>query len=168
MRLINLVSVFTLLLVFSCFTSCKKSDSVTEFIANDSSFVGFKDWQLAKTYHGPDPLLSGTAHGNNDSTVTRDVYFKDSQNPVNGKYPIGTLIVKNSHNPDGTINEFTALAKRGNGFNPTANDWEFFMLSADGRIMMDNGAPVRGANLMDGMCITCHSVATVDYVYSKE
>jgi len=38
------------------------------------------------------------AHGGNDETVVRDVYFKDGQLPVNGIYPVGTIIVKHLKN----------------------------------------------------------------------
>lgn len=154
------------------FQSCKKDKedpAPQEFIADNSSFNGFMSWSLDKTYNGPDPLLGAMAHANNDSTVVRDVHFKNGQNPVNTKYPIGTLIVKYSHNPAGTIHEYTAMAKRGNNFNPNVGDWEFFMLTSSGSIATDStGMPMRGANLMGGMCGGCHSGASSkDFIFSK-
>lgn len=151
--------------------SCKENSDTTapEFIADNTSFAGNMSWSLDKTFNGPDPLLGAMAHANNDEKVVREVRFKNGQNPVNSKYPIGTLIVKHSHNPDGTVNEFTAMAKRGNNLNPNGGDWEYFVLTPSGTIATDaSGMPMRGSNLMGGMCASCHSMASAkDYVFSK-
>lgn len=154
--------------------SCKKDKNEptpqpTEFVADNNSFKDFMTWPMQATFNGPDPLLGAMAHGNNDSTVVRHVYFKNGQNRVDGKYPIGTIVVKHSTNTAGTINELTAMVKRGNGFNPNAGDWEFFMLKPDGTIASDtSGMVMRGANLMGGMCGSCHGGASgKDYIFSK-
>jgi len=153
------------------FQSCKKDSNSTsqEFVADNNSFSSFMSWPLDKTFNGPDPLLGAMAHANNDSTVVRDVHFLNGQNRVNGKYPIGTLVVKYSHNPAGSIHEYSAMAKRGNNFNPGSGDWEFFMLTSSGNIAADStGMPMRGASLMGGMCAGCHSMAsTKDFIFSK-
>jgi len=158
------------------YQSCKKDETKTqqsttpsEFIADDNSFKDFMGWSMQGTFNGPDPLLGAMAHANNDSTVVRHVYFKNGQDRVNGKFPVGTIIVKHSTNPTGTVNEFTAMVKRGNNFNSSAGDWEFFMLKSDGTIAKDtSGMVMRGANLMDGMCGGCHSGASSkDYIFSK-
>lgn len=150
------------------FSSCKDEEqSPEEFVANDSSFSGFMNWTLEAQNQGPDPAL-GPAHAGNDNTVTRAIYFKDGQDPSGGKYPVGTIIVKHSSNPDKSVNEFTAMVKRGNNFNPNGGDWEWFMLNPDGTIASDgNGGKMRGANLMNGMCLSCHSAATTDFAFSK-
>ncbi len=168
-KTILLIPVVAIIGSFSIVQSCKKSNSApSEYIADNTSFSGFMSWPKQATKHGPDPLLGAMAHANNDSTVTRDVYFKNGQSAVNGKYPVGTIVVKHSYNPTGTVNEFTGLVKRGNNFNPAHNDWEFFILKSDGTIMSDStGMVMRGANLMGGMCSGCHAGATTDYVFSK-
>ena len=109
------------------------------------------------------------AHGGNDETVVRDVYFKDGQVPVNGIYPVGTIIVKHLKNSEGIVEERTAVVKRGNDFNAEGGDWEWLKLAPDGKIARDeNGNAMRGANLMNGMCLQCHTAAKAkDYVYSK-
>ena len=68
-----------------------------------------------------------------------------------------------------TINEITGMAKRGNNFDPDNNDWEYFVLNPDGSIATDGeGNKMRGANLMGGMCMGCHSAAaSPDYIFSK-
>lgn len=147
--------------------SCtKEEDDPVEFIADNSTFDSFLSWSLDASVTGVDPLSE--LHGGTDSTVTRDVYFKDGQNPVNGEYPVGTVIVKHAHNPDQSFVQYTAMVKRGNGFNPNTGDWEWFMLMGEGQIAMDNGMEVRGASLMNGMCGNCHAgVANQDYVFTK-
>jgi mono/diheme cytochrome c family protein len=61
------------------------------------------------------------------------------------------------------------MVKRGNSFNPSAGDWEWFMLNSDGSVATDSssGMKIRGANLMDGMCISCHSAASTDFSFTK-
>ncbi|MEN8137614.1 MAG: hypothetical protein ABFR62_04200 [Bacteroidota bacterium] len=151
--------------------SCSKDEEEpekSEFIADDNSFADFMSWSLEAEHLGPDPAL-GTAHGGNDETVVRKVYYKNGQNPVNGEYPVGTIIVKHSSNPDLSLNEFTAMVKRGNDFNTGGGDWEWFMLNEDGTIATDpsSGMKMRGADLMNGMCLSCHSAATTDYSFTK-
>jgi len=61
------------------------------------------------------------------------------------------------------------MAKRGNNFNPSTGDWEIFLLTSSGNIATDStGMPMRGANLMGGMCRSCHAGASEkDFIYSK-
>jgi len=157
-------------LVLSSCTNDDDDEAVAnpEYIATDASFADFTTWTLEAEQNGPDPAL-GPAHHGNDSTVTRHIYFKDGQNPVNGLYPVGTRIVKQSNNPDLSINEVTAMVKRGNNFDATKNNWEYFVLMPDGKIASDNdGNAMRGANLMGGMCVGCHSAAAgSDYIFTK-
>jgi hypothetical protein len=172
MKKATLLTVMAIMAGIFFFQSCSKDEDTPvadEFIADDNSFKNFMNWPLEATNQGPDPAL-GTAHAGNDSTVIRRIYFANGQSAVNGKYPVGTMIVKHSSNPGGTVEEYTAMAKRGNGFNPTGGDWEWFMLNPDGSIATDgsSGMKMRGADLMNGMCAGCHAQATVkDFVFSK-
>ena len=153
----------------STFQSCKKdSNEPTEFIADDSSFSNFTGFHLHTTKLGADPALGG-AHAGNDAEVQRAIYFKDNANIVDGKYPVGTIVVKHTTKPDGTINEVTAMVKRGNNFDTDGGNWEYFMLQPDGKIAKDpSGNLMRGAKLMNGMCQNCHSgAASKDYIFSK-
>lgn len=153
----------------SCKKESKTDDPVTstEFIADSNTFVNYMSWPVQATKNGMDPSL-GMAHAGNDSTAIRRVHFKDGVSPVNGKYPVGSIIVKHTTNTAGTLNEFTGMVKRGNGFNPSKGDWEFFMLTSDGKIAKDMGMELRGADLMGGMCGNCHSGASnKDFVFSK-
>jgi hypothetical protein len=144
-----------------------KEDKTDEFVADANTFKDFRSWTLHASNNGPDPAL-GAAHAGNDNTVTRYIYFEDNVNPDNGSYPVGALIVKESKNPAMTVHELTAMAKRGNDFNPAGGDWEWFLLNTDGTIKLDNnGDELRGANLLNGMCFGCHTGASTDFVFSK-
>lgn len=170
---ITLLTITLLVFATMVFQSCEKEktdDKVTqntEFIADSTSFLSFMSWPIQATKNGIDPSL-GMAHAGNDSTTIRRVHFKDGVNPVNGVYPVGSIIVKHTTNVAGTLNEFTGMVKRGNGFNPSKGDWEYFMLTPSGKIAYDMGMPLRGANLMNGMCVGCHTgAASKDYIFSK-
>ncbi len=156
--------------------SCSKDDDEEtvvvpeEYVATDASFMNFSTWTLGAEPMGADPSL-GPAHGGNDSTAIRSIYFKDNAKPVNGKYAIGSVVVKYSHNPAGTLNEYTAMVKRGNGFDLANGDWEYIMLSGDGKIAVDaNGMAMRGdgPTMMGGMCLSCHTKAgSSDYIFTS-
>lgn len=172
----KLFRLFAVMLISgTIFISCSQDDDdepqdqPQEYIADDDSFTDFRNWVKEAEQQGPDPAL-GPAHAGNDSTVTRSIYFKDGQDRVNGSYPLGTIIVKEGLNTANTFQEITAMVKRGNNFNTSGGDWEWFMLNADGTIAQDmDGNAMRGADLMGGMCISCHSQASsLDYAFSKE
>ncbi|CAN5444604.1 hypothetical protein BH10BAC6_BH10BAC6_17050 [soil metagenome] len=156
------------LLVESCKTDSPTS-APTEFVADNATFANYQTWSLDATNQGPSPSL-GAAHVGNDASVTRKVYFRNGQARVGGTYPIGTVIVKHSTNPAGTVNEIVGMVKRGNGFNPTTGNWEWFMLMPDGTIAKDaSGMAMRGgAAMLGGMCNSCHGGASSkDFTFSK-
>ena len=166
-----LILAFVSIVSISGLNSCSDDNTTTpeanEFIANDNTFMNFMNWTLVKTNQGADPAL-GTAHAGNDETVTREIYIKNNQSRKDGKFPLGTIVVKHSKNTAGTVNEFTAMVKRGNDFNANGGNWEWFMLNPDGTIAEQEGMPTRGANLMNGMCVGCHSAASADdFVFTK-
>lgn len=139
-----------------------------EFIADGTSFSDFLTWDLGATHADYDTVF-GSAHGINDSSVIRDVYFLDGQTPINSSYPIGTRVVKYSYNLDNTFLQITGMAKRGNDFDTTNNNWEWFLLNADGTIALDTaGNEMRGAYLFNYTnCGSCHQSAATDFVFSK-
>ena len=164
----GLILIATIIALSVVITSCKKDeDTSDEFIASDETFSNFTGWTVGGEYTGADPAL-GPAHGGNDSTTTRTVYFKNNVVPTAGVYPTGAVIVKHSHNTNGQVNEHTAMVKRGNNFNPSGNDWEYFVLTELGNIAEDGeGNILRGANLMNGMCLSCHEKASTDYIFTN-
>lgn len=168
-KTISMLAIALLSMVF--IQSCKDDEEEpaptknSEFVADDASFAGWDTWDLIDTKNGVDPALTG-AHEGNDSTAVRKIYVKGAQKAVDGLYPIGTLVVK--HTKSDSNEMITAMAKRGNSFDTANNDWEYFVIMADGKIVVDNGTPMRGSTgLMNGMCVGCHSKATVDYVFTN-
>ena len=156
-------AIFTVMFVV-VMASCSDnntSEPPEEYIATDADFANYTSWTLVAENNGPDPAL-GAAHGGNDSTVKRFIYVKDNASRGDdGQYPLGTLVVKDTKDKNGNLMNTTAMAKRGGSFNPSAHDWEWFFLKG-GKIDQ------RGANLLDGACVGCHSQAkTKDYVFSK-
>ena len=103
--------------------SCTEPNvSPSEFIADSTTFEGYSSWQKF-TETGINTTLGSMAHGGQDSSTIRDIYYKDSQDPESGMYPVGTVIYKNVTSPAGLDAHF-AMVKRGNDFNPANNDWE--------------------------------------------
>ena len=150
------------------FQSCTKDDEPKEFIADDNTFANFEAWSLDVTKQGIDPSL-GAAHGGNDSTTVRKIYFKDGVKRSGDEYPVGATILKYSFNSNGQVNVRTGMVKRGNNFDTEHNDWEYFVLKPDGKIAKDaDGNILRGSNIFNGMCVSCHSGASgKDYIFSK-
>ncbi len=168
-NLINL-SLALIAMVFLAASCSEDSKSPTDHNAADSDFQSFRTWTKVTTKKGADPALGGMAHGGNDENVTRNIFIKkDVSRSPNGEYPIGTIIVKESLKGDGSVLAITAMVKRESKFNPQHKGWEWFMLAENGNIGKDaNGNPMRGANLMDGMCNGCHAGASnKDYVFTK-
>ena len=159
------------------FQSCKndKDDNpepqqANEFIADNNTFSGFESWSIGAVKNGVDPANLGMAHAGNDSSSQRTIYWSNSAatRSDNGQYPVGTIISKKttwSGNGGGSM--ITAMAKRGNNFDASGNNWEYFILNADGSILVD-GDTKRGANLNGGGCKGCHGkVAGNDYIFTK-
>ncbi len=170
------LTLFIAAFVLSIIQACKKDPETpvtpapTEFVADNNTFKAFQNWHLHATKNGVDPAMLKTAHGGDDSTSVRKIYFPTSNvNKVNGQYPLGTIVSKlTTWSGNGGGSMITAMAKRGNNFDASGNNWEYFVLASDGSIMVDNGTVMRGANLMNGMCKGCHAaVSANDYIFTK-
>lgn len=151
---------------------CRESTSINFDSAatiDDGScmtFTTWADWILEVTKTGIDTNL-GVAHFGGDSTSTRDVYFFEGQDPSNNKYPVGTMIFKHVRTIDSTQSEYVGMVKQEKGFSKESNDWEWFMLNADGTIKKDEEGQIRGGNIYNGYCNSCHISAATDMVFSK-
>lgn len=127
------------------------------FVALPRDFEGFTAWRRVDL---GDVTLAGHPPG------PRVGYVYVPGPLVDGRYPVGTRIVK-AITVDGAGGrvEYFAMAKRGGGFNPTgAREWEFFLLSLDAQghtVIVSRGlAPSDGnsdpyAGIGLG-CNTCH------------
>jgi|CXWL01.1.fsa_nt_gi hypothetical protein len=67
-------------------------------------------------------------------------------------FPVGSTIVKQKFDPNREPDKpllYTVMIKREPGFNPDAGDWEFAVISGDGREIQARGALAN--------CIACHT-----------
>lgn len=182
-KILIVASLFVAVLI--SIQSCKddKEEASPEFVASSADFADFRTWTEVATNQGPDPAL-GAAHKGNDETVTRTVYVKNNQERgADGRFPVGTIVVKDTRDANGNTMEVTAIVKRGNKFDSDHNDWEWFMLMPDGtigpamdengNIMEDqNGDPIPARServeMLTNMCGGCHNQAkNKDFIFSK-
>jgi hypothetical protein len=110
-----------------------------EFVATETDFECIKNWEKVKGY-----FLTNKRGKQADAVAV-------ANSTSGGRYPVGTII---------QLVPFEAMVKRGGGFSPETNGWEFFFLevSATG-----TGINVRGTsevvNQFNGNCVDCHSMA---------
>ena len=134
---------------------------------------GLDAWARVDSAFGPDPFL-GTAHGITDD-FSREVFRRqDAARAEGGSFPVGTMLLKVVSNR-GAEGErvypeeggWTAMVKRGGGFDPTRGDWEWFVLDPITQTLSARGT---GGEVMGGMCAGCHTQATgengADFVFS--
>ena len=137
-----------------------------EFIAQESDFVGYAAWeQTTAPRTGVDPSGAlGGAHAEMDTNMIRSMFVSPNgaQRTDGGQYPVGTIFAKEMKTTGDTVVMITAMAKRGNNFDASGNDWEYLVLDGTGAITG------RGADLMNGMCRACHTGAqALDYVFTR-
>jgi hypothetical protein len=159
--------------------ACKKEDPPViieqpkEFVARSSDFENYRSWPIIAKTKDPHPSL-GTSHLSTNPDAYRWIYVKDNATRgADGKFPIGTMIVKEYRKSNGdTINTFyVAMVKRGRSFNPDFGDWEWFHLDPITlKIRLATGglnAEYRGATLFNNTCNNCHNATKdKDFVFS--
>lgn len=171
--LLTLVNILVLALMLTTNVACDKNstdnnEKEQEFVATTDDFKDYKSWTLKATKNGPDPFLK-TAHGVGD-TLTRKIYFNSTAKAKDGKYPVGSMVLKELTDASGNLQgAFTVMVKRGGDFNPDGNGWEWFMVSTDFSTVMTQGD---NATAGGGMCASCHSAANtnnngIDWVFTK-
>ena len=139
----------------------------SEYVANDADFANYTKWTLVDRVSGPSESLQN-AHLANDPNATRSIYIKDNADRTDdGKFPVGTTLVKHYTNKDGKLLGGVGMVKRGAGFNKEFGGWEWFVLNVStGKIAINaSGAQSRGA--IAG-CNQCHAkTADNDYVFTR-
>jgi hypothetical protein len=76
-----------------------------------------------------------------------------------GTYPVGAVVLKRKYSDASgkTTELYTGMLKREKGYNPVSGDWEYFILSSDGKIVQKQG------KLAD--CMACHAAySSSDYI----
>jgi hypothetical protein len=118
-----------------------------EFVAEADDFVNLADMTPVRGFFVDNRL------GALDETLAV------ANSPEGGIYPVGTII---------QLIPQEAMVKRGGGFDPTANDWEFFELdtSSEGTVIHQRGKAEIENRFGSGSCSSCHAVAgdTFDFV----
>ena len=122
-----------------------------EYVITESDFQCVTDW--------PKPEGHKTRIFNRSKRRLKKAIKVLQKGKPNKRYPVGTIVELVPPLP--VVNFFgEAMAKREKGFNPEANDWEFFVLSAnpDGstRIVQRGRGDVVNIGLP---CQTCHIAA---------
>ena len=108
--------------------------------------------------------------GHSDFPKNPDAHFKvfvtsagaGAMKDVKAAFPIGTVILKQklAKKDDGAPVLYTGMLKREKGFNATCGDWEFFLVSGDGKTVTDRGKIQS--------CMRCHvKYSGSDFVTKK-
>jgi Cytochrome P460 len=141
--------------------------NTSEYVAGDADFVDYTKWTLVDRVSGASENLQG-AHLANDPNTTRSIYIKGNADRTdNGKFPVGTTLVKHYADKDNRLLGGVGMVKRGGGFNKEFGGWEWFVLDVKtGKITLDgSGAQTRGAI---AVCNQCHAkTAENDYVFTR-
>jgi hypothetical protein len=165
-----------LTLAFLSFAACgDEVETGKTFLALQSHFDGYTTWSsYALESKAPEGSL---AHTDGDRFLFVNV---DLSEKVDGKWPVGTIIVKEARNGDDKTQwEIHAMAKRGGNYNRSgAVGWEWFDLAYRSN---DDATPViktRGLGTGENYgglspsapgvdCNTCHvNAADLDFVQS--
>ena len=116
--------------------------------------AGYLGWRKLNRAPIP-PRESGDAH-----LGTKNVYV--SRRAVRGRYPVGTVIVKEARRPGSAFVRLIAVMRKVKGANPEHRDWVMIEWVRDTR-------SARFAEIARGsVCTSCHVGAREnDYVFSK-
>jgi hypothetical protein len=160
---------------------------ITEFVAYGTDFAGFHDWSSAPAMPAPTlpPIDGGDGVAGVDGGTPTDGgihtlpltdYWNHAPPSGSTKFPVGTIIIKETDQADPTARQVFAMVKRGADFNPSgAVGWEWFELTnvADGSVAISwrGFGPKTGTGDIYGgnpfICNDCHGVAVSnDYVWS--
>lgn len=124
--------------------------TVTEYIAQAMDFDCF----LPQAQGAKDPLDRWYRVGNffikSATRQTRSV-LEIARGERSGPYPVGTIV---------QLVFMEAMVKRGGGFCPEANGWEFFTLTVTAGVPSIQSRGCREVtNFLGGNCFNCHSKA---------
>lgn len=159
----------TALALASC-VSPEPSGPREPFIAVVSDFEGFEEWPSFEL--PPESLTAAHPDG------TRRLYYSNVPNGPDEGFPIGTILVKATHDGEPVDWEIHAMVKRGDGYNAEGSrEWEFLDLhyQDDGALIVrwrGEGPPpgmgYPGEGVGDGQCNACHAlVPERDYVFDR-
>ena len=152
---------------FALLSSCG-GDPQTGFVAFERDFQDFHSWEAFDVGHVGE---IGDIHGEGP----RRIYLRERPPAGSKAFPIGTMLAKEmTLQKDPTARTIFAMVKRGAGFNPGGNDWEWFDLAIreDGSVRIawrGVGPPSDGDAYGDPSgCNPCHKSGGNDMVRTPE
>ncbi|GAB5601704.1 hypothetical protein FJNA_02280 [Thermus sp. FJN-A] len=128
-------------------------------------------WQLLAGFSGQDYRLTwhyipgkpmgfykgSEPHGAILRTFVNDIAYDAIRAKV-GRYPVGAVLVKDNHMPDGTLAAVTVMLKMSEGYYPEGGDWFWAKY-------LPNGTAEAAGKV--AACAACHAqVRNQDYVFS--
>ncbi len=166
MKNIELSGIILLIAAGLTLTSCLSSGADDPNATQVDAYAEYETWSMvnAETITGDETGSLGRAH--EGSSGFREVYVNKSGRKVSDgesplPYPEGTIIVKESFGNDsgskGELSSVTVMVKRESEYDPENGNWEYVMLKpsmkaqAQGRL---------------SACISCHSAAENDFVFT--
>jgi hypothetical protein len=129
--------------------AAQADESAEEFIAEPEDFVNLADMTPVRGFFIAHP------GGRLDEALAV------ANSPDGGTYPVGTII---------QLIPQEAMVKRGGGFDPAANDWEFFELdvSTEGTVIHQRGRGEIESRFGVGSCSSCHALAGTKFDFVCE
>lgn len=124
--------------------------------------TGFSGEDYRLTWHyvpgKPMGFYKGTEpHGALLRTFVNDIAY-DAIRARAGRYPVGALLVKDNHMPDGQLAAITLMLKMPEGYYPEGGDWFWAKYLPDGTVEAAGKVAA---------CAACHAQAKAqDYVFS--
>ena len=115
--------------------------------------AGYRDWTKLHAGTIP-PRPSGDAH-----LGTKRVFASKERRP-NGRFPYGTIVVKEAERPGADFVGLIAIMRKERGFDPAHNDWQFVEYTREGPRARF------GLTARDAVCWSCHAGAQeTDYLW---
>jgi hypothetical protein len=115
--------------------------------------AGYRDWTKLHRDTIP-PRPSGDAH-----LGTKRVFASKKRRP-NGRFPYGTIVVKEAERPGADFIGLIAIMRKERGFDPAHNDWQFVEYTREGPRARF------GLAARDDVCWSCHVGAQeTDYLW---
>jgi hypothetical protein len=115
--------------------------------------AGYTEWHRLNRKPIP-PRESGDAH-----LGTKRVFASEKRR-ANGRFPYGTIVLKDAHRPGKDFIGLIALMRKERGADPEHNDWKFIEYTREGpkdRFQL---------TARDSVCWTCHAGAErTDYLW---
>lgn len=104
--------------------------------------------------HNSEWTTVGLAHYKNVLGHTTEM-LAVARSAAGGTYPVGTIV---------QLNPAEAMVKRGNGFDATSNDWEFFTLTdSDAGSTINNRGGGMSVSNPKATCLSCHLPAQAQF-----